>query len=257
MVAEGAAFGHCHVCEKLPARTTPAYWPSALHNRPKVLAIARTWAENRNMNLMEKQFSLNRRASRKQFNISLFALIASAFTGIATAQPFFSPTTGSWYDVVSILGPGPNTVSWSAAQTGAMAASYLGMTGRLATITSQAENDFIVGVLPPNSPDAYWIGGMQVGGPEPADEWQWITGEPWAFSNWAAGEPNNAVANEDFLILYGPSGFGKWNDARNDASYYTAGYVIEYALVPEPSILAIVGLGTVSLFFWRRGRILA
>ena len=38
--------------------------------------------------------------------------------------------------------------------------------------------------------------------------WTWITGEPWAYTNWNHGEPNN-LGDEDCLDSYGD---GLWND---------------------------------------------
>jgi hypothetical protein len=61
-----------------------------------------------------------------------------------------------------------------------------------------------------------WLGGYQpVGSPEPAGNWSWITGEPWAFSFWWPGEPNNQGGNENYLMV----GFGGagWNDASGIA----------------------------------------
>jgi hypothetical protein len=38
--------------------------------------------------------------------------------------------------------------------------------------------------------------------------WVWITGEPFTFSNWAGGEPNN-LGGEDCVQMYVQ---GVWND---------------------------------------------
>ncbi len=175
-----------------------------------------------------------------------FALLSSLLT--TNAAPIYFPTTDSWCDIVQV------EINYTTARTAAEATSYLGRTGRLATINSQEENDFLVNSVMPLTGQGFWLGATQTGGGyEPSDGWGWTTGEPWSYTNWAAGEPNNSGGgHEDFLEIYPSGGFGKWNDLREDATYYTACYLIEYAPVPEPNSFALIGLGTAVLFVWRR-----
>jgi hypothetical protein len=55
---------------------------------------------------------------------------------------------------------------------------------------------------------------------EPAGGWRWITGEPWNFTNWGSGEPNDAYnghgdPGEDYLSSWtGVQGF-RWGDGDN------------------------------------------
>ncbi len=38
-----------------------------------------------------------------------------------------------------------------------------------------------------------WYGGFQPPGVTPPNSgWEWVTGEPWDYTNWAPGEPNDA-----------------------------------------------------------------
>jgi probable HAF family extracellular repeat protein len=133
--------------------------------------------------------------------------------------------------------------------------------GYLATLTSSAENDFIFRLI--DAPQ-FWndsingsgpaIGGFQAdGSPEPGDGWRWATDEPWVYTNWLPGEPDNGAGGlfEDRLHFF--SGFqigiraNTWNDiGRDDANL--GGYVVER--VPEPGTLALLGLGV--LFSDRR-----
>ena len=198
--------------------------------------------------------SRNRGYKRRIKRAALIATLASSLV-VSNAQPVYSPATGSWYEAVTV----ENT--WSAAKAAAEATSYLGMPGRLATITSQEENDFITGSVLPVQYYGFWIGGKQTGGIEPSGGWEWITGEPWSFTNWDNAEPNNAALNEDFLQIYsnwvgeplpGRRLPGTWNDIPDYASFFSSGYVIEFAAVPEPNTLALVGLGIVALFIRRR-----
>ena len=79
--------------------------------------------------------------------------------------------------------------------------------GHLATITSQAENDFISANL---RTDNYWLGGT-----DEAFEgvWRWITGEPWTYTSWDVGKPNHIVANENYIVANQTT--SKWSDIRD------------------------------------------
>ena len=97
-------------------------------------------------------------------------------------------------------------LDWNSAKT---ACAVLG--GHLATITSQAENEWIYGNLMSGTISPSWVGGtdsVQEG------VWKWITGEPWSYTNWSTGEPNGLTL-ENCLWMYGNSGpeRGRWNDA--------------------------------------------
>ena len=59
---------------------------------------------------------------------------------------------------------------------------------------------------------------------QPDGGWRWVTGDPWSYSNWNAGEPNNATGgHEDCLTL---AANGRWNDTRGAAG--VTGYLVEY-----------------------------
>jgi len=84
---------------------------------------------------------------------------------------------------------------------------------RLASITSQAEQDFVDEfLLNAGLRSQFWIGGYQVSAkpePDPAAGWRWVTGEPWDYTNWGFVEPNNAGDIEDYLTTSPNYG---WND---------------------------------------------
>jgi len=119
---------------------------------------------------------------------------------------------GHWYQLVIEGHP-----SWTQAK---LMAELRG--GYLATLTSQAESD-LAGVLSRGMP-AMLLGGFQdrtsPDYSEPLGAWKWITGEPWSFSNWGKGEPNDASnghgdPGEDYLYSWtGAQGF-KWSDGDN------------------------------------------
>lgn len=154
---------------------------------------------------------------------------------------------GHRYAIVNV-GDG---VSWADAE--ALAASMMldGQSGQLATITSQAENDFLFQTFG-NSVRTKWLGGFQpVGGQEPDGGWQWITGEPFDFTNWGGGEPNNSGGQENHLLAY-TDGF--WNDldGLNPPGGWATGYVVEF--VPEPSSWVLMVVSTIAFGMFARHR---
>ena len=122
---------------------------------------------------------------------------------------------GHWYQFMPVGSYG----SWSSARD---AAPRLG--GHLATITSAAELAFIEGLADcvgcPGYGPSWAIGGFQDRGSpsysEPIGGWKWINGEPWSFSPWAPGEPNDSGGAEDLLYLHcNLHGFNDGGDPSN------------------------------------------
>jgi len=114
-----------------------------------------------------------------------------------------------------------------------------GRGGHLATITSEAEQAYIGGLV--SSSDMHlWLGGTD----EDSDgNWTWVTGEAWDYSNWYPDEPNNGPG-EHYLHLLGKDSLngipvvkGEWNDAPYSGQWGDApsikGYVLE---MPEPDL---------------------
>jgi flagellar hook-basal body protein len=152
---------------------------------------------------------------------------------------------------------GSNDADWPDAKTKAENSSYLGLKGYLATITSQAENDFIYQKLQADS----WVGGSDNfqmintalgttkfnNQSESDGHWYWVTGPEAGtnfynngttatYSNWASGEPNNALGDEDVIELYS-SGGGKWNDLLHvNPLHNVTTSVIEYNGTPNMSV---------------------
>jgi hypothetical protein len=111
---------------------------------------------------------------------------------------------GHWYLFDS------RRIGWEASKNIAIA-----MSGYLASITSENENSFIGNYLrsSPNALNIYgygpFLGGYQTtqGDPCNACSWAWVTNEPWQFTKWYEGEPNDASwagGSEDYLacLLY-------------------------------------------------------
>ena len=111
--------------------------------------------------------------------------------------------------------------------------------GHLVTITSQAENDFVASLIAPGTKGLYWLGGYEKDRFDGA--WTWVTNEPWSYTNWANGEPNNVEPpGEYFVEVYRTDHdlflSGQWNDngdfdSNNVNSFYSAnnhGFVCEW-----------------------------
>ena len=104
-----------------------------------------------------------------------------------------------------------------------------------------AENDSVVALLETTfdgipfaaRPIEFWLGAYQ---PDPMSRtnegWTWITGEPWEFTRWNAGEPNDFGGRvEDWLAIWGWNGNGStgwWNDEGNAIRDTQGRYIIEY-----------------------------
>ena len=107
--------------------------------------------------------------------------------------------------------------------------------GYLATITSSAEQAFVVNLLnQEGNKNTYWIGGYC----ESDRQFKWVTNEPFEYANWGYGEPNNQGGSEDKIQMLRSSydsnnSRGTWNDENNaindsDAWWSSRGFVCEW-----------------------------
>jgi hypothetical protein len=164
------------------------------------------------------------------------AIVASAASAQTAVEWKVSEGgNGHWYEVR--LNP-QYTLDWfgcrdRSAQQG----------GHLATISSAQENTFIYncalavpGAFNGNAINAGpFLGGYQPpNSVEPGGGWRWVTSEPWAFSNWLGGQPDNFTGCGDLSgehhlqFIYGSSG---WNDMSANATCYgrcNPSFVIEW-----------------------------
>ncbi len=114
-----------------------------------------------------------------------------------------------------------------------------GSTGHLATLTSQAEYDWTIaqGIVGNQT----YLGGYQDSAAadysEPRGGWRWITGEPWDYTAWGFGEPNDWGPGEDFLQAWGTF----WNDIWDEVSFLDS--AVEF---PDPMPIAMDSLVVVQ-----------
>lgn len=91
--------------------------------------------------------------------------------------------------------------------------------GHLATVTSKRENDILTSLLSTGKRNAYWLGAQK------NNVFEWVTGEKFAYDNWANGEPDNYGGNENHIMIYRDSNeikgnkSGEWNDLNAGGSF--------------------------------------
>ena len=146
---------------------------------------------------------------------------------------YWSPATGGnghFYETVYVT----NGISWADAQAAATNAG-----GYLCTLTSAEENLLVARLIQrdrrllipvDDTMRGPWIGGFQpLHSPEPDGGWMWVTGEPWSFTAWSPGEPNNSFGTENSLHFYSrpaSTWLTNWNDL--DGTILLNGYVVEF-----------------------------
>ncbi|MFT5199338.1 MAG: hypothetical protein ACI87O_002007 [Planctomycetota bacterium] len=133
--------------------------------------------------------------------------------------PIVNPANGHSYKVV------PGNMDWLSAKAAAEGMMLNGTPGHLVTFSDQAEVDFVINNMTVMRP---WIGLFQnLNAPnysEPSNGWEWVTGEPFTFTSWAVGEPNDSSGVEHYAEMFGS---GEWNDAVID-HFSTNAFIVEW-----------------------------
>lgn len=154
---------------------------------------------------------------------------------MGSALPFSA--NNHFYQFITASG-----ISWTAAKAAAEQLTFFGRQGYLATVTSAAENQFIVSKIQGQG----WMGASDE---QTENVWKWMTGPEagtqfWQglssgnvvgglYNNWASGEPNNA-GNEDYAHFLTN---GQWNDYPL-ALGSIQGYVVEFGgLSNDPCVV--------------------
>lgn len=84
--------------------------------------------------------------------------------------------------------------------------------GHLVTITSEEEQNALLGLLANTTRAVFWIGASKQNG-----TWSWITGENWSYTNWNIGEHEPSGDGNYVQMMAKEDGFhnitvGTWND---------------------------------------------
>ena len=161
---------------------------------------------------------------------TLLSFVALAMLSTVASAQVLNPANGHYYDAIA------GDITWADADTAAESMTFMGLQGHLATITSQQEHDFVKDNLPEaclnlrgNIP-GYWLGGFQPSGSPPAKGWQWVTGEPFSYTNWDIGEPNSTSGEGVIHFKHGPAPNCEWNDLGSPLQSQ-AGYIVEFSTV--------------------------
>ncbi len=170
------------------------------------------------------------------------------FSGLAQAMaiPLLDSINNHYYEAI------PVAIDWNQAKTNAENSLFLDMRGHLATLTSAQENLWVWENL--GQPYRYYLGATDV---EQDGVWKWVTGEPWIYTNWKTGEPNNLWVSEEALTFWDDN---TWNDLPMSADYwddgvpYIHGYIVEYDLnaVPEPAAAVLFSHGIAAVIIFSR-----
>jgi hypothetical protein len=189
------------------------------------------------------------------FAFGVFGLGAMSGPPAEAAPVLFG---SNYYEFIRVSDPFTgNNNAWTTARDTAAGTTFMGVSGRLATITSQAENDFLFDLVSGNHTGfvGSWLGGKAPEG--------WLVGpeagQAFSYTNWAGIEPNNdGYAYMSIGTEFAP---GQWADdsdlagqgvphALNDP---VIGFFIEYDnVIPEPATGLLALIGVAGLFVRRR-----
>jgi len=149
---------------------------------------------------------------------------------------------GHGYEVVQI---GELENDWAQMFRDAMASG-----GYLVSYHSLAEENFANGLIAPAQLTRL-IGLFQPNGSfEPANGWQWMSGEPVTYTRWNANEPNdggNGINSRGNENLVGINATGSWNDIHGGSRGYVMEYPTQLVLYASPTNTVVSGYQSVAL----------
>jgi hypothetical protein len=169
--------------------------------------------------------------------LSSLAIAAGASAQDAMQWRVEDGGNGHWYQVVV---PANQTTAPEAHSRAAVFGGYL------ATLTTQLEMSWVAQFASgfpsawangnPEAGAGPLLGGIQQPGSRTNEGWSWVSGEPWSFSAWGQGEPNDAgectphVGREDYLAFITATA---WNDVQSDRECYygwlVPSFIIEWS----------------------------
>lgn len=218
------------------------------------------------------------RMSLGLFGICIVVLPAAAASAGVISQGALWDTAGGgnghFYEIVMPTSPA-DSFTWTQARVAAANMTHLGSTGHLVTVGSAAESDFLhqqfgsyIKDITPNTQTgrAYaWIG---LFAPTSTSNFEWVTGEPVNYTDWAPSEPNFFGTEFWQYVHYWNRDFGSgptwtWNNEKNDGynpPFNSYGFIAEFdgpfTATPEPAsfVLVLTGFGSIGFAAWKRRR---
>ena len=176
---------------------------------------------------------------------------------------------GHAYELVGNYDDPTQRWNWETSKAMAESRTYLGVSGHLVSITSAAEQQFLIDAFHNASPLPTWIGltdsevfggSESFGQPNPqTDGWVWVTGETVAFTAWVPNGPDGSFDREEDFALMGSQhrDHHLWNDEQSGTGG-DAQFFVEYDLaVPEPTswFSWCVSAAAAGTFLRRRRRV--
>lgn len=166
--------------------------------------------------------------------LSLMAIALSA-----SASVTYFPQTGHWYQPVLVT----NGITWPDAYAAAVSRG-----GYLCTITNASENTFVASLVDVSYYSDFsvnndilgpWLGGFRLAFDS---QWQWVTGEPFNYTDWYSGQPDGYGGSEQRLQFYNRTTIGStWGDhPGTPISGYSLprGYIVEFNQPPLAATLS-------------------
>jgi len=189
----------------------------------------------------------------KKIILTFALLVSMTCTPLALASvlmgPVTNPDNGHSYLLLS-------QSNWTDAENEA-----LSLGGHLATINDAAEQEWLLSIFSPSRDRHLWIG---LNDASQEGLFVWVNDDPFLFSNFPPGEPNNFGGIEDYTYIDVAHG-DAWNDLANineqiapGGFYIPLHGVVEFSAesVPEPSMLALFSSTILTLLWIRKRRIL-
>lgn len=136
---------------------------------------------------------------KKKWGLLSGVLLIFGLVNIATAGDLFIYNDHEY----ALTSPG---LAWIDAEAEAVAWG-----GHLVTINNQDEQDWLANTFPYADYPGLWIGINDV---TEEGVWEWLSGEPVTYTNWAPGEPNNrgGFGEEEDAAVMNWNSYGQWND---------------------------------------------
>jgi len=152
-----------------------------------------------------------------------------------SADPVMWGGNGHWYDLVA------EELTWSAARDSAASMMWMSVSGYLASVTSEEEYNFLDAEFGAGNRAHIWLGGYQSPTSSPPNEnWHWVSGDAWDYTNWTSGEPNDYWGAGSESCLQWRT---EWVDALCEETEY---YIVEF----EPDTpVSVVGWGPIKALY--------